>query len=166
MEDQAISSAAHFALRLTCVVEADQTVSATAAREPVSPTSYTITRRVNARDRYVKQVKAAPSEFNSTTQPIVVRDDTTDAQADADARRLAAETGNVSGVVTIPRFTSAYAIGDKIQSIQGRDLSLQTNAGAPSVEAPVFPCIVGLTWEFADGQRTILHLSDQRGGRS
>ena len=166
VEDQANSSATHFALRLTCVIEADETVSATAARRPVSPTAYTIERRVDARDRYVKQVKAGTSEFNTTAVPIVVRDDTTDAQADADARRLAAETGNVSGVVTIPRFTSAYSIGDKIQSIQGRGLSLQTNAGAPSIEAPVFPCVVGLTWEFAGGQNTILQLSDHRGGRS
>ena len=37
--------------------------------------------------------------------------------------------------MTIPRFTAAYRIGDKIRSIQGRDLSLRTNAGAPTAEA-------------------------------
>lgn len=166
VEDQANSSGAHFALRLTCVIEADQTLTAKAARRPVSPSTYTIERRVDARDRYSKQIKAATSEFNLSSAPIVVRDDTDDAQADADARRLAAETGKVLGAVTIPRFTTVYTIGDKIRSIQGRDLSLQTNAGAPSIEAPVFPCVVGLTWDFANGQSTILHLSDHKGGRS
>ena len=65
------------------------------------------------------------------SEPVVVRDDSHDALAEADARRLAGEAGEVAGVVTIPRFTQAYRIGDRIRSIQGRDLSLRTNAGRP-----------------------------------
>ena len=163
VEDQANSGATHFRLRLTCVIEGDLTLSATADRRPSSPTRFTVTRRVDARDRYVKHSKAAQSEFNATSSAVVVQDDSPEALADAYARRLAGEAGEVAGSVTIPRFTTAYAIGDKISSIQGRDLSLQTNAGAPSSEAPVFPAVVGITWDLDGKQHTILHLSDQRG---
>ena len=162
VEDQSNTSGKPFTLRLTCVVEGDHILSATAPRRPSSPTQYSITRRVNARDRYCKQVIAAGSEFNPSSSSQVVRDDTTDAQAEAEARRNATEAGEVSGSVVIPRFTLGYRIGDRIRSIQGRGLSLQTNAGAPNEEGEVFPAVIGLTWDFDGDQRTVLHLSDQR----
>jgi hypothetical protein len=163
VEDQANGGAKHFALRLTCVIEGDRVVAATANRRPSSPTSYTITRRVDARDRYVKHVVAAGSEFNASSGEILVRDDGLDALAEASARRTACESGEVAGVVTIPRFTNAYRIGDRICSIQGRNLSLKTNAGAPTEEGEIYPAVVGLTWDFDGKQQTFLHLSDQRG---
>ncbi len=163
VEDQAIATAKHFALRLTCVVEGDHLLGATAERRSSSPTAYTITRRVDARDRYAKHVVAAGSEFNAGSRPLVVRDDSLDALAEANARRTAGEAGEVAGAVTIPRFTQAYRIGDRIRSIQGRGLSLRTNAGAPTEEGEVFPAVVGLTWDFDGRQQTTLQLSDQRG---
>ena len=162
VEDQANSSGTHFTLRLTCVVEGDHSLSATADRRPSSPTSYAITRRVDARDRYAKQVIAANSEFNPTAAAKVVRDDSENALAEANARRNATEAGEVAGFVVVPRFTQTYRIGDRVRSIQGRSLSLQTNAGAPTEEGEVFPAVVGLTWDFEGDQRTILQLSDQR----
>ena len=162
VEDQAKSSAKPFILRLTCVVEGDHILSATAERRPSSPTSYTITRHVDARDRYARQLIAASSEFNPTSAPVVVRDDTATALAEANARRNAGEAGEVAGFVVIPRFTQAYRIGDRVRSIQGRGLSLRTNAGAPTEEGEVFPAVVGLTWDFEGDQRTVLQLSDQR----
>ena len=163
VEDQVDANANHFALRLTCVIEGDHVIAATADRRPSSPTTYTILRHVDARDRYAKQVIAANSEFNPTSDEIVVRDDTTDALAEAISRRSSSEAGEVAGVVMIPRFTQAYRIGDRICSIQGRNLSLQTNAGAPTEEGQVYPAVVGLTWDFDGKQQTLLHLSDQRG---
>jgi hypothetical protein len=62
-------------------------------------------------------------------------------------------------------FTDAYQIGDRIRSILGRNLSLRTNAGAPTEEGEVYPAVVGLTWDFDGKQHTILRLSDQRGLR-
>ena len=162
VEDQANTDAKHFSLRLTCVVEGDQVLSATADRRPSSPTSFPITRRVDARDRYVKQVIAATSEFNPSPEARVVRDDSADALAEANARRNASEAGEVAGFVVVPRFTQTYRIGDRVRAIQGRNLSLRTNAGAPGEEGEVFPAVVGVTWDFEGGQRTILHLSDQR----
>jgi hypothetical protein len=163
VENQANTGATHFALRLTCVIEGDHVIAATADRRDSSPTSYTILRHVDARDRYARHVVAAKSEFNSSSDEIVVRDDTDDALAEAISRRTTSEAGEVAGAVVIPRFTQAYQIGDRICSIQGRDLSLQTNAGAPTEEGPVYPAVVGLTWDFDGKQQTLLQLSDQRG---
>jgi hypothetical protein len=165
VEDQALTSSTHFALRLTCVIEGDHGLSATADQRPSSSTSYSITRHIDATDRYFKQIIAPHSEFNLTSTPVTVRDDSDDALAEASARRLAEEAGEVAGSATIPRFTAAYRIGDKISSIQGRDLSLQTNAGAPTEEGAVFPSVVGISWEFGDRQQTTLYLSDRRGER-
>ena len=162
VEDQANAAGKPFTLRLTCVVEGDSVLSATAGRRPSSPTAYAITRRVDARDRYAKHVVTTFSEFNPGSGPIVARDDTADAMAEAQARRNANEAGEVAGTVVIPRFTQAYRVGDRIRSIQGRGLSLRTNAGAPTEEGEVYPAVVGVTWDFDGTQRTILHLSDQR----
>jgi hypothetical protein len=120
-------------------------------------------RHIDATDRYAKHVVAPNSEFNLTSTAITVLDDTEDALAEASARRLADEAGEVAGSATVPRFTAAYRIGDKIDSIKGRNLSLRTNAGAPTEEGEVFPSVVGISWEFGDRQQTTLYLSDRRG---
>lgn len=164
VEDMVAGGSRRFTLRLTCVVEGDELAAATAERRPSSPVSYAITRRVDARDRYARHWIAGKSEFRTDPAPILARDDSADALAEAAARRLAGEAGEVSGSVTIPRFSQAYRIGDRIVSIRGRDLSLRTNAGAPGEEGEVYPTVVGLTWTFEGKQQTILQLSDQRGG--
>ena len=165
VEDQANVGAKHFYLRLTCVIEGDLSLKATAGRRPSSSSSFAITRRIDASDRYFKQVVAANSEFNPNPDPVVVRDDTEDAIAEASARRLAGEAGEVRGSATIPRFSSAYRVGDKVRSVLGRNLSLRTNAGAPAGEGDVFPAVVAVTWNLDGGQNTILQLSDHRGER-
>jgi hypothetical protein len=165
VEAQTGPTGSRFALRLTCVIEGDQLLSATADRRPSSPTTFQILRRVDARDRYFKHMIDVSSEFNQTGAAVTVRDDSQEAQAEADARRLAGEAGEILGSVTIPRFSNSYCIGDRIRSIQGRNLSLRTNAGAPDEEGEVYPAVVGLTWDFDGKQHTVLHLSDQRGQR-
>lgn len=165
VEDQAKSGRLRFSLRLTCVIEGDGGLSALADRRPSSPTAFRVIRRVDARDRFFKHLIAPKSEFNATSRFVTARDDSEDAQAEANARRLAGESGEVAGSVTIPRFSHAYQIGDRIRAIRGRDLFLRTNAGAPSEEGEVFPAVVGLTWDFDGRQQTTLHLSDDRGLR-
>jgi len=165
VEDQANAGAKHFFLRLTCVIEGDLGLKATAGQRPSSATSFEITRRIDGSNRYFKQVVASGSEFNATPTPVVVRDDTDEASAEATARRLAGEAGEVAGSATIPRFTAAYRVGDKVRSIRGRNLSLRTNAGAPVEEGEVFPAVVAVTWDFEGRQHTTLQLSDHRGER-
>ncbi|MGE3818086.1 MAG: hypothetical protein AB7I30_01505, partial [Isosphaeraceae bacterium] len=165
VEDQANPTGRRFFLRLTCVVEGDHAMIATADRRPSSATSFAVTRRVDSSGRYARHVIAPKSEFNTTSAPILARDDFAEAEAEARARRLMGEAGEVAGSVTIPRFTAGYQIGDRIRSIRGRELSLRTNAGAPPEEGEVFPSVVGLTWDFDGKQKTVLQLSDHRGER-
>ncbi len=163
VEDQALAGGRRFALRLTCVVESDRGIEAVAGRRASSPTTFEVIRRIDARDRYARHIIAPRSEFNPGNRPKIARDDADDAFAEAAAIRLASEAGAVAGRATIPRFTMAYRVGDKVRAIRGRGLSLRTNAGAPEEEGDVFPTIVGRTWTFDDAQRTWLQLSDQRG---
>lgn len=100
-----------------------------------------------------------------TDTPYVKLDESAAALAEACALRQANEAGKVCGSATIPRFTSAYRVGDKVQAIVGRNLSLRTNAGAPAGEGDVYPAVVSVTWNFDAGQSTILELSDHRGER-
>jgi hypothetical protein len=163
VEAQANGAGTRFYLRLTCVIEGDGVMKATAGQRPSSATSFAVSRLIDAGDRYAKQVIAAQSEFNTTNTIRIVRDDFEQANAEAMALRLAGEAGEVAGSATIPRITLAYRIGDKIRSIQGRNLSLRTNSGAPANEGAVFPSVVGVMWDFDHKQQTILQLSDHRG---
>lgn len=163
VEALANPGAARFSLRLTCVIDGDVALKATAGQRPSSSTIFPVTRFVDGRGRYERRVVAPKSEFNPTKDAVVIRDDRAAASSEASARRLAGEAGEVAGAVVIPRFTCAYQIGDKIRSILGRSLSLRTNAGAPEQEGEVFPSVVGLTWDFDGKQQTTLQLSDHRG---
>ena len=147
------------------MIEGDRCLKATAQQRPSSSSIYPITRLIDASDRYALQSVAAHSEFNTTGSPVTVRDDTAEADAEASARRLAGEAGEVVGSASIPRFTTAYQVGDRVRSIQGRNLSLQTNAGAPAEEGQVFPAVVAVSWQFELKQTTTLQLSDHRGAR-
>jgi hypothetical protein len=61
--------------------------------------------------------------------------------------------------VTIPSLITAFRVGDQIGRINGRDVSFQTNIGVGQGESPVYPVIVGLSWEFTgDRQATVLSL--------
>ncbi len=151
-----------FVFRLTCVIEADHGLEAVAEPRGVSPTAFAITRRIDARDKYKKEVISNFSHFNDSGEDVIVRDDTEAAKAHARAQQAASELARFAGTVTIPRFTLAYRVGDKLEKIDGRDLSLRTNIGGNQGEAPVYPTIVGIDWEFEGGQRTVLHLSDER----
>jgi hypothetical protein len=65
--------------------------------------------------------------------------------------------------VTIPWISFSYEVGQTVNVIDGRGISLQTNLGAEAGEAPVYPTIVSKAWDLSGGrQRTILQLSDRR----
>ena len=62
----------------------------------------------------------------------------------------------------LPFITDFYDLGDRINQIAGRNISLQENVGASTGEAPDYPFVVGVSWVFQPGQETHLHLSDHR----
>lgn len=165
-----------FYLRLTCVVEADQGIEAAATRRLASPMTNEIRRRIDAKDHYRKDTIHLSSAFyndqqaaNPATQTdsdgnLTPRDDTQAATDFAAQMRTAHEFPAVPMAITIPWFSMAYDVGDRIAAIAGRDVSLQTNAGTESgTEAAAFPFVVGISWSFTgDRQVTTLQLSDRR----
>lgn len=160
VEAQANNTAGkRFFLRLTCCVDADEAVSATAARRDACPLPYDVTRRLDARDRYRKYVVAANSLNNSATTKVSARDDTALAQAEADALQTATDAGILQGTVDIPRLTLWYELGDRLESVNGRGLGLRTDGGGDE-NAPILPIVIGRELHFEPDQRTVLHLSD------
>jgi hypothetical protein len=57
----------------------------------------------------------------------------------------------------------AYQIGDKIDAIDGRGISFQSNAAGEQKETPIYPAIVSLSFDLDGKQATTLELNDRRG---
>ena len=153
-----------FFLRLVCVIEGDTGLDAWAYMRLSSSTKYPITRADEARDRFKAEIIDVSSPYNTTGKDITNRDDTANAVAFAEARRLAHEVGPVAGMVTVPRLTGAYWVGDRVRSIVGRnpDVSLAGNLGTSNGESPVYPAVVKLTRVYDPHQAVQLQLSDRR----
>jgi hypothetical protein len=158
-----------FWLRLTTVIEADHGIETTASRRDASPLPQTITRRVDARDHFYYDVVDGSSPFSKTPGPsgpdnsLVVQDDSQSALAHACQIRAARELPPLAAAVTIPMLINYIQIGDRIDKINGREVSLLTNAGIEQGEAPAYPFVVAVTWDFqGDQQATTLQLSDRR----
>jgi hypothetical protein len=150
-----------FYFRLLTVIEADWGIKATADRRTASPTSFSVRKRLNAREWFHKDLRHKSSDFATKDENDFLHDDTLEAGAQAYGYRKATEVGTVAGPVTINRFTDAYQIGDRIDQIVGRNCSLQQNI-ATQGEAPVYPAVISIRWNFDGGQSTTLELSDRR----
>lgn len=148
-----------FFLRLTCCLDGDKALAATADRQDTSPVPNAVTRVVDARDRLFVRKIAAHSEFNLTADAVTARDDSLLAEAEAVASRTATEAGVMEGQAVIDRFTAAYLVGDRVEGITGRGLGFRTDTGGAGF-APVLPIVTSLRWELARGQRTVLTISD------
>ncbi len=153
-----------FWLRLTTVIEADYGIETTAPRRDASPMPTAILRRVDARDHFHYDVVDGSSAFNqSPGTDQVVQDDTQAALAQACQLRSAHEFPPLAAAVTIPMLVDYVQIGDRISQINGRDVSLLTNAGLEQGEPASYPYVVGLTWDFqGNKQSTTLQLADRR----
>lgn len=154
-----------FFLRLTTVIEGDRSIEATATKRESSPSRFTIERRVDASDHFRQEIVTATSLHNDTVDLVILRDDSDKALAYAEAMRTANENPPLVGQVVVPSFTSAYGVGDRISVIRGRDVSLRTNVGAGQGEAPDYPWIEAIVYEFgSERQSTTITLSDKRSG--
>ena len=151
-------------IRLTCSFEGDTCVKATAPRRDTSPISETISRTIDARDRYQLNTITKSSNLNTTGKLIVSRDDTANCLSVAEAARLASECGLLEGTITIPRITKYYKIGDRITDINGRGLGLQTSQTGGSNDI-TYPIVTGIRWDFAPKQKTTLTISDESQAR-
>jgi hypothetical protein len=148
--------------RLTCVLEGDKGSGTVAERRTGSTTNFTITRRVDARDRFVWHAIDKSSPFFVAGDYDDFRVDYFEAQAYAEALRAARENTSFSGHIQIPRISVAYPIGTQITGIAGRNISFRTNGGAAQGVAPQYPVVVGVAYDFEDRQSTTLTLSARR----
>ncbi len=161
-------SGKQFILRLTTVIEDDLRLPISAPSRIASPTQFTRWGSADARDHF-QYASVSPGSRNyqamdgDGTDPVVVRDDTSLAMAHAYQLRSAHEFPRLVGSLVIPYITTYYQVGDRIQGIDGRNASLQTNVGIDQGEAPSYPWVVGVSWTFeGDRQQTVLQLSDRQ----
>jgi len=160
-----------FALRLTTVIESDFGLDAVAEKRAASPSPFTISRRVEARDVYRRSVVHPSSPFYDDSDPDaldlnanqIVRDDSAKALTKAAQIRSSREFPPIAAAVAIPRLDFSLQIGDRVSRINGREVSLQVNAGSEAGESPSYPFVTARTLDLAgDRQTTTLQLSDRR----
>lgn len=153
-------------IMLTTRIDHDQDMGVHSDRRAASPTVYGVTRRVMVNDRFRKR---KVSKWSKLADPADVGkedrypvDDTEDAQAFSDALRKSLEAGTFAGTAKLLRLSTAYTIGDRIRGVVGRNISFRSNAGEEAGESPIYPTVVGLTWELDGEQNTFLELADVR----
>ncbi len=151
-----------FYLRLTTTIESDYDLDVVAERRDASPLPYEVTRVTDAHDHFKKQIIVADSAFNVGSDDKLGRDDTAKAKAHAKQLRAAHEFPALAGSFTIPGVNLAFRIGDRISRINGRDVSLRTNAGSEQGEAPTYPFVVAITKTLGSRQSTTFQISDRR----
>jgi hypothetical protein len=158
-----------FWLRLTTVIEADYGIEATATKRAASPLPFTIQRNVDAVDHFYYDVVDGTSPYSPNPGPAgpanatVIKDDSTEALAHACQLRTACEFPPITASVVIPMLVGYISIGDRVSQINGRNVSLLTNAGVSQGEAAAYPFVVSVTWDFqGDKQTTTVQLSDRR----
>jgi hypothetical protein len=150
--------------RVTCCVDMDDDFNVVAPKRASSPSKFTVTRRVDVKDRYRKDIVSRWSQFSDDFGGTdkTTRDDSKEARGLADMYRRETEVGSFSGPAVVPRFSAAYHMGDQITKVDGRDIKLRMNAGAEQGEAPVYPVVVGMDYSFDGEQSVTLTLSDHR----
>lgn len=152
-----------FWLMLTTVIDDDIMLPSAVPARVASPTKFERRRRIDARDHFQFQGVATPSWFNQGTDDVIVRDDTEKALAMGRQYRSAHEMPPLSGTVTIPYITNYYGLSDQVEAIDGRGVSLKTNAAGNKGEADRIPFVVKIAWSFQGAnQTTTLHLTDLR----
>lgn len=152
----------YYHLMLVTVIEADTRIKARAPKRTASPTKFSVWTRIEAHDHFRKETVDASSWFAGG--PVNPRDDTTMAQAQAEALRAARETPHVSGQITIPYLSNGYAVGDRIASVNGVNIDLAETAAPEAGEEPRYPVVVGLSYWFGEGgQKTTLTLGPALG---
>jgi hypothetical protein len=157
-----------FFLRLTCVIESDQCIDATAYVRLASPYRFTVERRVDAKDFFIRNVIDGSSAFFTASggiagTPLYETDDTKRATTHAEQMRAAHEFPPLAASINIPWLSEIYDVGDRLRIMSGRDVDFQVNAGTEQGEAPSYPFVVAVTHlNAAKGQSTICQLSDRR----
>ena len=158
-----------FYVRLTTVIEGDHGIDATAKRRKSSPVAFTISKRIDSRDHYNRDSVSASSPYYVADDEgggvghHDVKDDTKNALEKAYQLRTAHEFPPIAGSVSMPRLDFSLRIGDRIKSINGRNVNMQVNGAAEAGEAKSYPFVIARTWAMTgDQQTTTYQLTDRR----
>lgn len=156
-----------FVFLLVTVISDDGTQVGVADRRETSPSKYQARRRLDARGWFQNDGVHRSSPHAPTLDPglgvtvVALRDDYAAAKAQAEALRKADEVGSVAGAFTVPSFSLAYAVGDRILGVEGRTVSFRQNHRVKG-EAGIYPAVVSVRWEFDGRQETVVNLNDRR----
>lgn len=157
----------NFALMLLCTIESDQHLDVFAPRRDVSPTKFEINRVIDMRSSLRPGIIHPSSLYHPQFQaadarPVAAGNTADEALAYAIGKRESRQLGRWAGQISIPRLVYSYDVGDRVRKIAGREVSMQTNLDGNGREAPVYPRVIGITWDMAKGQATQLVLTDKR----
>lgn len=143
-------------VRITATVVGDQRLSGIATRQAKSPNGQDVTLVLDLHDRFQFSKVDSTSIFSG--RPSTARDDTTVIQAYAESVRDIEDAMKIHCSITLEGVSHPeYQIGDRIESIDGRNLTLNgydETAGANTRN----PQIVGIAYHLAGGQRMELML--------
>ena len=161
--------AKRFHLRMVTTIEADFDITVYAGRRESCPVKAVVSRVVDCRDHFTRKAILKSSPFykrpdgGEEGDPSYALDQTELAQTHADQLRSAHDYPPVAGAIVIPQITFAYQVGDRLSKINGRDVSLRANAAQEQREAPIYPFLVSISWQFTpDRQSTTLQFTDRR----
>ena len=160
-----LDPAKFFCFLLVCTIDSDEAISVTADRRPASPVSFTVQRKVDARDRYQNRVIDVSSPYNQSGAVIKVDDFTDEATDYAKGLREANQSGLFSGSFMVPRITRTYSVGNKIRQIVGRPMDFGSRLAVEQGEQPGYPSIIEIIQHFDQGESTTCNLTDARATR-
>lgn len=143
-------------IRITATIVGDQRVSGIATRRTKSPNGQDVTLVLDLKDRFQYSEVAASSIYAG--RPSVARDDSDEIQDYAEDIREISDAMKMHCSVTLEGVKHPdYAIGDLIDNVKGRNLSL--NGYDPSAGTSTRnPQVVGFTYHLQGGQRLELML--------
>lgn len=153
-----------FDLRITATVQFDIRVTATAQKTGDSPLTDRSTLILDMPHRFKWRYVDSNSEFSKDVQSgkkKAIQDDDTDKLGNyCDQIRDSWDMAAMSGPFTVEgiddfRQPPAYAIGQSVTTINGRNISLNTRS--QKARTPAYPQICGLTYHF-QSQRTTIQL--------
>ncbi len=147
-------------LRLTCTVRGDQRLEGVAL-DTSSPLSGTNPLFIDVSDRFFSRARISSGDSASVLSGDADLQDDQTAIDDFAAEILADQQKvRLTGDPVLRGINTSYAIGDLITLVNGREISLNRRppSGVTEID-PEYPQVIGITYECAFPQRTILHLN-------
>lgn len=147
-------------VRVTASLRSDKRLSYTATKQTTSPSSLTVERVIDARERFQKRYRHSTSIYHGDSDyEADAVDHTTSIQSYAEKLRDAMDIATIEGEVTIDGLDNNFELGNVVTKIDGRNVSFASKAASAAEQR--YPSIMGITYD-VDDQATILTLESFR----